>query len=134
MARSQLAGMRLIVSKQGSRMRQLVDDVLASGVDAQIVVEVEHRTSILPMVLAGIGHAVMPSAWTPLARRAGARVRSIEPASLLHIALVTRTGVLTPGARAFVRCVETYVADPAADRDRPGTGARTARRQPPRKR
>ena len=32
-------------------MRQLVDDVLASGVEVQIVVEVEHRTSILPMVL-----------------------------------------------------------------------------------
>ncbi len=78
--RADLAGMRLIVSKPGSVMRQLVDEVLASGVDAQIVVEVEHRTSILPMVLAGIGHAVMPSSWSPLAQRAGARVRNIEPA------------------------------------------------------
>jgi len=106
-----LDGARLIVSKQGSLMRRLVDDVLASGVDARIVVEVEHRTSILPMVLAGIGHAVMPSSWTPLAERAGARVRHIESKSVLRIALVSRTTALTPAARAFVECVESYVAD-----------------------
>jgi DNA-binding transcriptional LysR family regulator len=109
-AREALAGARLIVSKQGSLMRRLVDDVLASGVDAQVVVEVEHRTSILPMVLAGVGHAVMPSSWTTLAQRSGARVRRLEPAVLLRIALVSRTGSLTPAAQAFVACVEDYLA------------------------
>jgi DNA-binding transcriptional LysR family regulator len=109
-----LAGARLIVSKQGSLMRRLVDDVLASGVDARIVVEVEHRTSILPMVLAGIGHAVMPSSWAPLAERSGARVRHIESTLVLRIALVSRTAALTPAARAFVECVESYVADRSA--------------------
>jgi DNA-binding transcriptional LysR family regulator len=108
--RAELGGVRLIVSKKGSLMRRLVDDVLASGVDAQIVVEVEHRTSILPMVLAGVGHAVMPSSWTSLAQRSGARVRRIEPAVLLRIALVFRTGTLTPAAQAFVACVEDYVS------------------------
>ncbi len=107
--REALAGTRLVVSKEGSLMRQLVDDVLASGVDAQVVVEVEHRTSILPLVLAGVGHAVLPSSWTPLAQRSGARVRRIEPAVLLKIALVFRTGILTPAAQAFVACVERYL-------------------------
>ena len=121
--REDLAGARLIVSKQGSLMRQLVDDVLAGGVDARIVVEVEHRTSILPMVLAGIGHAVMPTSWAPLAERAGARVRHIESPSVLRTALVSRTSALTPAARAFVECVESYVAerrtsDPAPPQDR----------------
>ena len=110
-ARDALAGARLIVSKRGSLMRGLVDDVLARGVEAQIVVEVEHRTSILPLVLAGVGHAVMPSSWTPLAQRSGARVRRIEPAVLLRIALVFRPGSLTPAAEAFVGCVERYVSD-----------------------
>lgn len=123
-AREVLAGARLIVSRQGSLMRGLVDDVLASGVDARIVVEVEHRTSILPMVLAGVGHAVLPSSWTPLAQRSGARVRRIEPAVLLRIALVFRTGTLTPAAQAFVGCVERYVSDretgPGPENDRPG--------------
>jgi DNA-binding transcriptional LysR family regulator len=107
--RGDLAGLRLIVSKQGSLMRHLVDDVLASGVEAQLVVEVEHRTSILPMVLAGIGHAVMPSSWTPLAQRAGARVRRFEPVSLLRIALVIRKTTLTPAAQAFVQSTASYV-------------------------
>jgi DNA-binding transcriptional LysR family regulator len=109
-AREALAGARLIVSKPGSLMRRLVDDVLTSGVDAQVVVEVEHRTSILPMVLAGVGHAVLPSSWTTLAQRSGARVRRLEPAVLLRIALVSRTGSLTPAAQAFVACVEDYLA------------------------
>jgi DNA-binding transcriptional LysR family regulator len=109
-AREALAGARLIVSKEGSLMRRLVDDVLASGVDARIVVEVEHRTSILPMVLAGVGHAVLPSSWTPLAQRSGARVRRIEPAVLLRIALVYRTGALTPAAQAFIGCAERYIS------------------------
>ena len=115
--RADLAGARLIASKQGSVMRQLVDEVLASGVDARIVVEVEHRTSILPMVLAGIGHAVMPSSWIPLAQRAGARVRHLEPPSALRIALVARNAALTPAARAFLQCAEAYAArreDPAS--------------------
>ena len=112
-ARGDLAGLRLIVSKQGSLMRQLVDDVLASGVEARIVVEVEHRTSILPMVLGGIGHAVMPSSWTPLAERAGAVVRRIEPTSLLRIVLVTRKAALTPAAREFMRVAAAYVTDHA---------------------
>jgi DNA-binding transcriptional LysR family regulator len=87
-----------------------VDDVLASGVDARIVVEVEHRTSILPLVLAGVGHAVLPASWTPLAQRSGALVRRIEPAVLLRIALVSRKSTLTPAAQAFLACVEDYVA------------------------
>lgn len=107
--RADLAGMRLIVSTEGSLMRRLVDDVLASGVDAQIVVEVEHRTSILPMVLAGIGHAVLPASWTLLAQRTGAVVRRIEPPSLLRIAVVTRKAALTPAAQAFLTTAIDYV-------------------------
>lgn len=110
-SRGELAGTRLIVSKQGSLMRQLVDDILAAGVQAEIVVEVEHRTSILPMVLAGVGHAVMPSSWTSLAERTGAVVRPIDPPSVLRIALVTRGASLTPAAHAFVACVRHYTRE-----------------------
>ena len=62
-----LAGHRIIVSQQGSLMRWLVDDVLAGGVECEIVAEVAHRTSILPLVMSGVGHAVLPSSWRPLA-------------------------------------------------------------------
>ena len=59
-SREDLTGCRLIVSQRGSLMRALVDDVLASGIEVSIVAEIAHRTSILPMVLNGLGRAVMP--------------------------------------------------------------------------
>ncbi|MEL7974335.1 LysR family transcriptional regulator [Isoptericola sp. F-RaC21] len=109
-----LAGRRMVVSQRGSLMRRLVDEILAAGIDARIVAEVAHRTSILPLVLSGFGHAVMPSSWTPLARRAGAVVHQIEPTSALRVAAVVRKASLTPAARAFHRAVTEYAAEAAA--------------------
>ena len=90
-------------------MRRLVDDVLASGIDVHIVVEVEHRTSILPMVLAGIGHAVVPSSWSPLASGGRARPPASSPRPAAH-----RPGRPQRGADAcgpgVHRCVEDYAA------------------------
>lgn len=101
--RADLDGYRLIVSQRGSLMRALVDDVIAEGVDIIIAAEVAHRTSILPMVLSGLGRAVMPSAWTQTARRAGARVQRIVPETYLHVAAVSRRNHLTAPAAAMMR-------------------------------
>ena len=59
-SRRDLAGHRLVASQRGSLMRAMVDDVMSTGVGAKIVAEVAHRTSILPLVLAGVGDAVLP--------------------------------------------------------------------------
>ena len=104
--RKDLEGHRFIVSQRGSLMRWVLDDILASGVDAHIAVEVAHRTSILPMVLAGVGHAVMPSAWSPLAHSSGLRTLTIRPVSLLHVAVLSRASGLTPTAEAFLASVD----------------------------
>ncbi len=100
--REDLSGCRLIVSQRGSLMRALVDDVLAHGIEVTIAAEIAHRTSILPMVLNGIGRAVMPSSWTESARRAGARVQRIVPESYLHVAAVSRRSHLTRPAAALM--------------------------------
>jgi hypothetical protein len=115
-SREQLAGHRLVVAPKGSLMRSLVDDVLSSGVDAEIVAEVAHRTSILPMVLAGIADAVLPDGWSKLAVAAGARVVAIDPPVYLHVAVVSRTTPLTPAAAAFLQVAERWAAVPPADR------------------
>lgn len=117
--RGRLRGQRLIVSQSGSLMRQLVDSVLASGKAVHIAAEVDHRTSILPLVLAGFGHAVMPSSWEPLATRLGAVVRHIEPATYLDIALVARPQGLTPGAAAFLDVGRRYASDRASGDSKP---------------
>lgn len=111
--REDLGGHRVIVSQRGSLMRWLVDDILASGINVEIAVEVAHRTSVLPLVLAGVGHAVMPSSWAPLARQSGLRVARIEPATELHVAVLSRQSRLTPSARAFLEVAADYAASRA---------------------
>ena len=100
--REDLGGHRIIASQRGSLMRWLVDDALAHGVKVEIVVEVAHRTSILPLVLAGVGHAVMPSSWAPTAHKAGLRTLLIEPVHPLDVAVLSRKENLTPAAKAFL--------------------------------
>ena len=109
-SREDLTGCRLIVSQRGSLMRALVDDVLASGIEVSIVAEIAHRTSILPMVLNGLGRAVMPASWTESARRSGARVQTITPESYLHVAAVSRRTHLTTPASALMMEARAYAA------------------------
>jgi DNA-binding transcriptional LysR family regulator len=106
--REDMRGCRLIVSQRGSLMRSLVDDVLAEGIEVTIVAEIAHRTSILPMVLNGIGRAVMPSSWTQTARRAGATVQRIVPETYLAVAAVSRRNHLTAPAVAFMAEARRY--------------------------
>ncbi|GAA1687775.1 LysR substrate-binding domain-containing protein [Glycomyces endophyticus] len=106
--REDFRGLRLIASQRGSIMRRFVDDLLADVDGVHLAAEIAHRTSILPLVLAGFGHAVMPASWTPLAERTGASVHRIEPAWHLHVSLVSRPDGLTPAARAFVAMAETW--------------------------
>ncbi|MDK1358791.1 LysR substrate-binding domain-containing protein [Arthrobacter sp. zg-Y1219] len=110
----ELSGHRMIVSQRGSLMRWAVDEALANGVDLEIAVEVAHRTSILPLVLAGIGHAVLPSSWAPLARQAGLRTVRLEPETLLHISALSRAAELTPAALAFLAVAAATETVPAA--------------------
>ncbi|MBR7503732.1 hypothetical protein KCW65_26990, partial [Mycobacterium tuberculosis] len=62
-----LTGTRFVVSHSGSLMRAYVDELIADGVGIEITAEVAHRTSIIPLVRAGIGTAVLPSAWQAFA-------------------------------------------------------------------
>lgn len=113
--REDLEGHRVIVSPQGSLMRWLVDDIMAGGADVEIAVEVAHRTSVLPLVLAGVGHAVMPSSWASLAQQAGLRVARIEPVVELHVAVLSRPSGLTPAARAFLAVAADHAKSSAHD-------------------
>ena len=106
--RDDLSGCRLIVSQRGSLMRALVDDALAEGTDVTIVAEIAHRTSILPMILNGLGRAVMPSSWTQTAERAGAKVQRIVPETYLHVAAISRRSHLTAPAKALMAEARRY--------------------------
>jgi DNA-binding transcriptional LysR family regulator len=110
-----LAGQRLIAGQEGTGMRRLVEDLRADGVDLTVAVETEHREAILPLVLKGVGVAVLTEAWTPLAERAGALVLDLEPPSYLDVALVSRKARLTPAASEFLALA---MAPACGDRER----------------
>ncbi|MFD9408183.1 LysR family transcriptional regulator [Streptomyces sp. NPDC059989] len=100
--REQLEGHRLIVGQRGTGIRSYVDDLRAQGIDVRIAVETEHRMAFLPLVLGGVGLAVVTDAWADLSERAGALVLDLEPPALQHNVLVSRTMEPTPAARAFL--------------------------------
>lgn len=97
-----LAGQRMIVGQPGTGMRRVVDEIRAGGVELTEVVETEHREAVLPLVLSGVGIAVLAESWAPLATRAGALVLPLEPARCLHVALVSGRAEPTPAASAFL--------------------------------
>jgi DNA-binding transcriptional LysR family regulator len=108
----ELAGQRLITSPAGSVMRRVVDEILADGVEAHLAVEVAHRSSLLPLVLAGGGLTILAAAWTDLARRCGAAVMRLEPTHTLQVTLAYRTGTpLTSAAEAFACVTRQYTSD-----------------------
>lgn len=98
---AELSGQRVIAAPTGSRMRQIVDQIQAEGVDLPIAVEVAHRESILPLVVNGAGVAVLTEAWTRTARKGGAQVLDLDPPRWIRISLLNRQAPLTPAARAF---------------------------------
>lgn len=101
LAAQDLDGQRLIVSPPGSVMRAMADRLCAQST-LQIALEVEHRSAILPLVLAGTGVAVLSSAWGDLARRAGAVVCQLQSPLSVQVDLISRHTRLTPAAQALV--------------------------------
>ncbi|HEX7084553.1 MAG TPA: LysR substrate-binding domain-containing protein [Gaiellaceae bacterium] len=98
-----LAELAWVASPLGSSTRTLLDESLtAHGIDPRIAVETAHREAIVPLVLAGAGSALLPTALARHARRRGAIVRATEPPVSREIALLHRRGPLAPAAAAFV--------------------------------
>lgn len=93
-----LAGTRLIVSRRGSLMRAYVDELIGRGIEIEIVAEVTHRNSILPLVKAGIGQAVLPASWQSFAAEGQVRLAPITGAPSLHVSAIARREGLTPAA------------------------------------
>lgn len=110
-----LRGHRLIAGQRGTGMRTFVDGLGDRGIDVTIAVESEHRVSILPLVLKGVGFAVVTDAWRELAERAGALVLDLEPRTVLRLALVSRRSELTPAARACLELATDSRPEPAGN-------------------
>ena len=76
------------------------------------VVETTHRDTIVPLVLAGAGAAVVPRgvAEADVASGEGVIVLDLDPPITRRVGLVHRVGVLSPAARSFVDLVHAQFA------------------------
>ncbi|GAA1365009.1 LysR substrate-binding domain-containing protein [Arthrobacter rhombi] len=97
-----LVDSRLIVGQSGTGMRRAADVVLASAPGSSAVVEIEHREALLPLVLAGVGVAVVAESWRGLAETAGLIVRELDTAEALAVELIHRPGPISPAAHALL--------------------------------
>ncbi|WP_344487115.1 LysR family transcriptional regulator [Nonomuraea monospora] len=97
-----LADARLIVGQPGTGMRRAADRVLATAPGALIAIEMEHREALLPLVLAGVGVAVVAASWRRLAEPMGLVVRDLALEEALHVSLAHRIEPVSTLARAFV--------------------------------
>ncbi|BAU96220.1 LysR family transcriptional regulator [Corynebacterium suranareeae] len=105
--RRSLNGLRFVISPRGSLMRQLIDNALVHDSATSVIAEMEHRTSLLPLVRSGIGHTVMPDSWREIAQSSGCVVRRIVPEVNLDIFAVSRRGELTPGGQALMALIHS---------------------------
>jgi DNA-binding transcriptional LysR family regulator len=98
-----LASMPLVTTPPGTSTRRLVTDALAqASVVPTVAVETGQREAILPLVLAGAGTTFLPPTLAAAAGERGAVVARLEPEVRRQVALVTRSGPLSPAAEAFV--------------------------------
>jgi DNA-binding transcriptional LysR family regulator len=94
----------LVATPPGTSTRRLLDEaVTAAGVEPVLAVELSQRDAIVPLVLAGAGHALLPAPLADDAAARGAVIARLDPPITRVIALLHRSGTLSPAAHAFLR-------------------------------
>ena len=92
-----------VAAPEGTSTRRLLDEHLASaGLQPRLSVVSAQRDAILPLVLAGAGAALVPESMALIAERLGAVVSRPDPPAVRQVALVYRSGPLSPAAGRFL--------------------------------
>lgn len=93
----------LVAAPEGTSTRRLLDEQLeVGGTAANLAVVTGQREAIVPLVLAGAGTALVPEAVARFAEQFGATVSVPDPPAVRRLALIHRSGVLSPAARRFL--------------------------------
>lgn len=98
----ELSGARLIVGLPGTGVRRAADLVVAAAEGSKVVVEIESREALLPLVLAGAGIAVVAEGFRGQAEASGLTVRDLDMPEALAVDLMHRRGPVSPAAQAFL--------------------------------
>jgi len=100
-----LASQALILMSRGSSVRERVDEMLAAlGIPALATCEVNHMSTAVALVQAGLGITILTSSAVELKTQADVQSRPVDvPGFAREIALVRRKGsTLHPSAEAFI--------------------------------
>ncbi len=91
-----LVPLGLISTPQRTPLRALLDEQLdLAGQPAEVAVETAHLASVVPLVLAGAGAALLPEGLASDAAAKGARVVRLTPAARASVHIVWRDGRLS---------------------------------------
>lgn len=98
-----LVPLGLVSTPEGTALRAMLDERLeAAGRPGEVAVETAHLASVVPMVLAGAGAALLPQGLAADAATKGARLLRLDPPATASVHLVWREGRLSPLAQHFV--------------------------------
>lgn len=96
----ELTDLDLVVGQPGTGMRRVADSI-PSPTGCHVVAQVEHREALLPLVLAGLGVAIVADSWRDMALAAGLTVREVTTDETLHVSLVVPLSFVGPAAQRF---------------------------------
>lgn len=102
----------LIGTPRGTALRGLLDAHLeAAGEGTEVMVETAHAASVVPLVLAGAGAAVLPEGMATDAATKGARVARLEPEGRASVSLVWQGSGPGGVAADFLELVREHRGD-----------------------
>lgn len=101
LTREQLGGVRFIVGDTPAERDRIDEEFTRWGVYVDISVWAGHSEAVLPLILAGVGAAMLPTARAELARTAGADVFEVDPPVPFSWWMMSRPGRLNRPAQAF---------------------------------
>lgn len=109
----------LIGTRVGTEMRSMVDRQLElAGLPTEVAVETAHLATVVPLVLAGAGVALLPEGMALEAAAKGARVLRLDPPSRAAVHIIWRRGKLNPLTDHFLNVVQELGQDVMPTRDR----------------
>jgi LysR family carnitine catabolism transcriptional activator len=98
-----LVPLGLISTPKGTPLRALLDEQLElAGQPAEVAVETAHLASVVPLVLAGAGAALLPEGLASDAAAKGARVVRLTPATRASVHIIWRDGRLNSLGEHFL--------------------------------
>ncbi|OIR07061.1 HTH-type transcriptional activator CmpR [mine drainage metagenome] len=107
-----LAGHPFISLSRDNSVGQLIRNCLAdAGVEVHSAYEVSYLTTVIGMVDAGLGVAVLPSYASPITRSYDIQIRKlVKPAIRREMSFITRQGrTLSPAAESLKAFLKSYV-------------------------